>query len=204
MIINDKTMVDHIVWLWSWRRGIGLSKWSRLASDAGVSRGVFTPPLPRNRHQLTRNEHFLVVFFLCVVSCWPHASGAFFACCSTCKVLISTQIISVQWVAIIVYSWNLPSFFDFFFQYCGWTFGESNSNKSFQIWRVSETRRLVSTLPLWPLILSPQIRLRENREWNTCFRPRNSQIVYQLSPLYRLYRYVRRQKVWFFSRFGLK
>ena len=50
----------------------------------------------------------------------------------------------------------------------------------------------------------PQIRLRENREWNTCFRSRNSQIVYQLSPLYRLYRYVRRQKVWFFSRFGLK
>ena len=133
---------------------------------------------------------FLVFFFLCVcvVSCWPHASGAFFACCSTCKVLISTQIISVQWVAIIIYSWNLPSFFlcFFFFQYCGWTFGESNSNKSFQIWRVSETRRLVSTLSSWPLILSPQIRLRENREWNTCFRPRNSQIVYQLSPLYRL------------------
>ena len=58
MIINDKTMVDHIVWLWSWRRGIGLSKRSRLASDAGVSRGVFTSPVPRNRHLLTRNEHF--------------------------------------------------------------------------------------------------------------------------------------------------
>ena len=95
---------------------------------------------------------FCVCVCVCVVSCWLHASGAFFACCSTCKVLISTQIISVQWVAIIIYSWNLPSFFDFFFfQYCGWTFGESNSNKSFQIWRVSETRRLVSTLPLWPL-----------------------------------------------------
>ena len=156
MIINDKTMVDHIVWLWSWRRGIGLSKWSRLASDAGVSRGVFTPPLPRNRHQLTRNEHFLVVFFLCVVSCWLHASGAFFACCSTSKVLISSQIISVQWVAIIIYSWNLPSFFlcFFFFSILWMNIGESNSNKSFQIWRVSETRRLVSTLPSWPLILS--------------------------------------------------
>ena len=30
----------------------------------------------------------------CVVSCWLHASGAFFACCSTCNVLILSQIIS--------------------------------------------------------------------------------------------------------------
>ena len=141
---------------------------------------------------------FLGCLFFCIVSCWLYSSGAFFACCRTCKVLISTQIISVQWVPIIIYSWNLPSFFDYFFFILWMKIGESISNKSFQIWRVSETRRLVSTLPLWPLILSPKIRLRENREWNTCFRPRNSQIVYQLSPLYRLYRYVRRQKVCFF------
>ena len=32
--------------------------------------------------------------FFCVVSCWLHASGAFFACCSTCNVLILSQIIS--------------------------------------------------------------------------------------------------------------
>ena len=38
---------------------------------------------------------FLVCFFVCVVSCWLHASGAFFACCRTCNVLILSQIISV-------------------------------------------------------------------------------------------------------------
>ena len=58
---------------------------------------------------------FLGYFFLCVVSCWLHASPAFFACCSTCKVLISIHIIRVQWLAIIIYSWNLPSFLRFFF-----------------------------------------------------------------------------------------
>ena len=59
---------------------------------------------------------FLVcLFFVCVVVCWLHVSGAFVACCRTCKVLISTEIISVQWVAkCIIYSWNLLSFFDFF------------------------------------------------------------------------------------------
>ena len=101
--------------------------------------------------------------FFCVVSCWLHASGAFFACCRTCKVLILTQIIIVQCIAkYIIYSWNLPSFF-YFFLNCGWTFGESNSNKSLQIWWISETRRLVSTLRLWPLILSPQMRQSEAR-----------------------------------------
>ena len=36
---------------------------------------------------------FLVCFF-CVISCWLQASGAFFACCRTCNVLILSQIIS--------------------------------------------------------------------------------------------------------------
>ena len=58
--------------------------------------------------------------------------------------------------------WNLPSIFDFFFN-CGWTFRESKSNKSFQIWWISETRRLVSILRLWFLISSPQIRQSEAR-----------------------------------------
>ena len=58
---------------------------------------------------------FLGCFFFCVVSCWLHASAAFFACCSTCNVLISIHIIRVQWVAINIYSWNLPSFLSFFF-----------------------------------------------------------------------------------------
>ena len=98
---------------------------------------------------------FLGCLFFCIVSCWLYSSGAFFACCRTCKVLISTQIISVQWVPIIIYSWNLPSFFDYFFFILWMKIGESISNKSFQIWRVSETRRLVSTLRLWPLISSP-------------------------------------------------
>ena len=34
----------------------------------------------------------------------------------------------------------------------GWTFGESNNIKSFQIWWISETKRLVSTLRLWSSI----------------------------------------------------
>ena len=36
----------------------------------------------------------LLIFLLCffVVSCWLHASGAFFACCRTCNVLILSQI----------------------------------------------------------------------------------------------------------------
>ena len=85
---------------------------------------------------------------------------------------------------------------------------------------ISETKRLASTLRLWSLILSPQIRqsearwwtwisiilipwkekrqrrvlmrnklinnmalpcLRETREWNMCFGPGNSKIVYQNS-----------------------
>ena len=65
-----------------------------------------------------------------------------------------------------------------------WTFGESNSNKSLQICWVSETRQLVSTLRLRSLILSPQIRLRETREWNTYFGLGNSKIVYQNSTLF--------------------
>ena len=72
----------------------------------------------------------------------------------------------VQWVAkYIIYSWNLSSFFEFF--YCGWTFEESNNNKPFQIWWTSETKRLVikSTLRIWSLILSPQIRQSEARCW---------------------------------------
>ena len=110
----------------------------------------------------------------------------------------------VQWLAkYIIYSWNLPFFLWFFFLNYGWTFGESNNNKSFQIWWISETKWLVSTLRIWSLILSPQIRqseakarinakksnetdlpcLRETREWNTCFGPRNSKIVYQNSRL---------------------
>ena len=32
--------------------------------------------------------------FFCVISCWLQASGAFFACCRTCNVLILSQIIS--------------------------------------------------------------------------------------------------------------
>ena len=71
----------------------------------------------------------------------------------------------VQWVAkYIIYSWNLPSFFDCFFT-GGWTFWESNSIKSFQIWWISETKRLVSTLRLWSSISSPQIRQSEARCW---------------------------------------
>ena len=71
----------------------------------------------------------------------------------------------VQWLAkYIIYTWNLPSFFDCLFR-GGWTFGESNNIKSFQIWWISETKWLVSILPLWSSISSPQIRQNEARCW---------------------------------------
>ena len=44
-------------------------------------------------------------------------------------------------------------------------FGESNNIKSFQIWWISETKRLVPTLHLWSSISSPQIRQSEARCW---------------------------------------
>ena len=47
----------------------------------------------------------------------------------------------------------------------GWTFGESSKIKSFQIWWIPETKRLVSTLCLWSSISSPQIRQSEARCW---------------------------------------
>ena len=53
----------------------------------------------------------------------------------------------------------------FFFLICGWTFGKSNSNKSFHICWISETKRLVSNLRLWSPILSPQIRQSEAKCW---------------------------------------
>ena len=53
----------------------------------------------------------------------------------------------------------------FFFLISGWTFGKSNSNKSFHICWISETRRLVSNLRLWSPILSPQIRQSEAKCW---------------------------------------
>ena len=52
---------------------------------------------------------------------------------------------------------------------CGWTFGESNSNKSFQIFWISETKRLVSNLRLWSPILSLEIRQRETKRWKWIF-----------------------------------
>ena len=53
------------------------------------------------------------MFVFCVVLCWLHASGAFFACCSTCNVLILSQIISACSMSS-EYNWDLPCFFDCF------------------------------------------------------------------------------------------
>ena len=65
----------------------------------------------------------------------------------------------VQWVAKYGTSLHLKfAFFLWLFFNGGETFGESNNIKSFQIWWISETKRLVSTLRLWPPISSPQIR----------------------------------------------
>ena len=57
------------------------------------------------------------------------------------------------------------AFFLWVFLNCGWTFGESNNNESFQIWWISETKQLVSTLRLWSSISSPQIQQSEARCW---------------------------------------
>ena len=57
------------------------------------------------------------------------------------------------------------AFFLWLFFNGGWTFGESSNIKSFQIWWISETKRLVSTLRLWSSISSPQIRQSEARCW---------------------------------------
>ena len=101
---------------------------------------------------------FLVCFF-CVVSSWLHASGAFFACCSTCNLLILSQIISACSMSSERHHLQLKfAFFLWVFLNCGWTFGESNNNESFQIWWISETKQLVSTLRLWSSIPFPQIR----------------------------------------------
>ena len=60
------------------------------------------PPINFNRTRIkelvtiTRSSSNVLIkklflfFFFCVVSCWLHASGAFFACCRTSKVLILT------------------------------------------------------------------------------------------------------------------
>ena len=104
------------------------------------------------------------------------------------------------------------AFFLWLFFNGGWTFGESNI-KSFQIWWISETKQLVSTLRLSSSISSPQIRQSEARcrtwisirliklfwPWKekrqrlvlirekvimcACFGPWNSKIVYQNSRL---------------------
>ena len=64
---------------------------------------------------------------------------------------------SLEWVAkYIIYSINLPSFFDFF-STVDERLENSTVNKFFQIWWISETMRLVTTLRSWSLIVSPQI-----------------------------------------------
>ena len=55
------------------------------------------------------------------------------------------------------------AFFLWLFVNGGWTSGESSDIKSFQIWWISETKRLVSTLRLSSPISSTQIRQSEAR-----------------------------------------
>ena len=52
-----------------------------------------------------------------------------------------------------IHHWHLKfAFFLWLFFNGGWTFGESSNIKSFQIWWISETKPLVSTLRLWSSI----------------------------------------------------
>ena len=86
--------------------------------------------------------------------------------CITRNVLISSQIISACSVSSKIHHLHLKfAFFLWLFFNGGWTFGESNNIKSFQIWWISETKWLVSILPLWSSISSPQIRQNEARCW---------------------------------------
>ena len=63
----------------------------------------------------------------CVVSCWLHASGAFFACCSTCNVLILSQIISACSMSSEIHHLQLRfALFLLLFFNGGWTFGKCN------------------------------------------------------------------------------
>ena len=105
--------------------------------------------------------------FFCVVSCWPHASGAFFACCSTRNFIPDNQCMFNEYSEIHHLHLKFAFFLWLFFN-GGWTFGQSSNIKSFQIWRlwwISETKRLVSTLRLWSSISSPKIQQSEARCW---------------------------------------
>ena len=91
-------------------------------------------PVIITRIQSSSNLLIFLVCFFCVVSCWLHASGAFFACCSTCNVLILSQIISECSMSSEIHHLQLRcALFLWLFFNGGWTFGESNNIKSFQI-----------------------------------------------------------------------
>ena len=114
-------------------------------------------PVIRTRIKSSSNLLIFLVCFFCVVSCWLHVSGAFFACCSTCNVLILSQIISACSMSSEIHHLHLKfAFFLWLFFNGGWTFEESNNIKSFQIWWISETKQFVSTLRLWSSISSPR------------------------------------------------
>ena len=117
--------------------------------------------------------------YFCVVSCWLHASGAFFACCSTYNVLILSKIISACSMSSEIHHLQLKfAFFLWLFFNCGWTFRESNNNKSFQIWWISETKRLVSTLRfIWSSISSSQIRQSGARCWTWIVHKTNKVVL---------------------------
>ena len=72
----------------------------------------------------------------------------------------------VQWVAkYIIYTWNLPSFFDCFLTVDEHLENPTTLNLSRLVNFSSETKRLVSTLRLWSSISAPQIRQSEARCW---------------------------------------
>ena len=73
-------------------------------------------PVIITRIKSSSNLLIFLVCFVWVVSCWLHASGAFFACCRTCNVLILSQIISACSVSRKVHHLQLKfAFFLWFF-----------------------------------------------------------------------------------------
>ena len=149
-------------------------------------------------------------FYRVKIKIWKNfEKKAFFACCSTCNVLILFQIISACSMSSEIHHLHLKFAFFLWLSFNGeWTFGESNKfrNKAVSIYlalmifnfipqiRQSEARcwtwisiRLIKLF--WPWkekrqrLVMTRLCEKPGRGKRTCFGPRNSKIVHQNSRL---------------------
>ena len=118
-------------------------------------------PVIITRVKSSSNYFFLFVF--CVVSCWLHASGAFFACCHTCNVLILSQIVSARSMSSEIHHLQLK--FVFFLRIFLTVDEHLENPTKINLSRFGEfQKRLPCAYDLY-FILSPQIRQSEVRCW---------------------------------------